>query len=155
LKYHEKSLEYVEKTGDAEDRIRALINIGMNLFRLEKFNEALETYKKAESLMHMVENASLNAILYNNMGSVFKIQALYDYAKKLYLKAIEFADKSGNINVKLRCLIHLGDIHAQQKDLRKSLKNYQDAMDIAEKIESKVEIEDIKTKIKDIQKTTK
>jgi C4-dicarboxylate-specific signal transduction histidine kinase len=99
-------------------QVIALINLTTSLIKLEKYQQALTTAKKALSLSEEKEDTYL--VTLNNMGSVYKNLAEYDVAFEFLQKAKELGRKHQNKE-------HLRDTYVQLTEVFERKGDYKNA----------------------------
>ncbi len=79
-----EALSYAKKTGDAEIIARAYFGNGNLLFRINRFDEALENLKTGISYAHQLDNPDLLSNFYQITGQVYQRRGMYEKALENY-----------------------------------------------------------------------
>lgn len=101
LKAWEYSRIYYEMVDDKHSQSLCLINIGNDYSRLEQFESALDSYKKAVNIA--LENGYKDVELkcYASIGVTYYQSARYEMAIKYYKKAVNLALENGDKEIEL------------------------------------------------------
>ncbi|MDW8424406.1 MAG: SARP family transcriptional regulator [Meiothermus sp.] len=91
-------------------RAQALINLGKELERQQRFEAALQSYREAEQLALESGNLKKAALAQNNAGALWHIQNRPAEARAYYLKAIEAAREAGEAYVLALALSNLAEL---------------------------------------------
>lgn len=91
-------------------RAQALINLGKELERQQRFEAALQSYQEAEQLALAIGNLKKAALAQNNAGALLHIQNHLPEARAYYLKAIEAARATGEAYVLTLALSNLAEL---------------------------------------------
>ncbi|GIW26564.1 tetratricopeptide repeat protein [Meiothermus sp.] len=103
--------ELLEAAQDNKNlKAQALINLGKELERQKRFEEALESYREAEGLAQEAGNLKKAALAQNNIGALFHMQNRLDEAKHYYHKAILAAREAGEAYVLALALSNLAEL---------------------------------------------
>lgn len=112
--YYEKALLYYTKQIEVNPNDYNYIERGLLLAKVERFEEAIEDYKKA------IEYNPENPYPYNNMGFVYKCLKDYDEAISCFLMAVE---RMGD-NKNMRPFTSIASCYSMCKEYDKAEKYY-------------------------------
>lgn len=129
---YEESIELLEATCYARDKLMALINLGLLLFLQAEWDEAYIIFDKAYRLiLQRPTDIVYLAVLVNNLGNVtFKLER-WDEAEYFLQKAVEIRRTQVNSPVALANSIGtLGDVLAAKGDSEDALQLYAEALAI-------------------------
>ena len=160
LEYYQASLEVSEKMGDAEEEGKALINIGKVYEDLERYDEAVESSKKALGVFSTIGTATnwpkkILGDLYLDMGKVDQAEAYvkeagYDSslgrfylfksqpetAKRYYERLMLAGKVQGNVDDLFTAYTGLGKAFEALKEYKQAENYYSKGMDMTEEIRS-------------------
>lgn len=109
-RFFKKSLtifnEFDEFTNTFEKK-NLYTNIGINYFYQQKYEDALENYKKALEISRALKNKEAMSICYNNIGLVYQNLEEYESAIESFQKALEISTEMGDLGA---MTIHLQNI---------------------------------------------
>ncbi|MBP7653502.1 tetratricopeptide repeat protein, partial [Candidatus Dependentiae bacterium] len=92
--YFRKSLEYYEEKKDYEKVSRTLIDIGLVLEQLGKFNESRDMYGKALNIVNEKKITYMIPEIYQNFGNTFWYEGDYKQAFDYSFKSADMAKKN-------------------------------------------------------------
>ncbi len=93
---NEKAFELLSQTSDIEAQIKAYTCKANNLSNEDRFEEALDLYKKTLTLSQSLKNYHLEHVAWYNMGFALSRMDNYNEAAAMYLKSYEAANAGGN-----------------------------------------------------------
>ena len=129
LKSNMEAMELLEKTG-SKDNIKRIIfnNIGNCYFKLEYYNNALEFYKRSQTICEEMDDQRGVAFSLSNSALVFQKQGKFDEAVKYYRKALDIRRKlkynyglSSTLLKMGNCIMESGEIKRGKKYLKEGL----------------------------------
>jgi len=117
LEYYTKSKEHRERSNDLLKVSYSLSNIALALQNLKRYSEAMESFKKAASICNSLENPAEEAIINQQIASLYR--NLQDLNRSL-----EYALKAVNINLNNNITSGLARNYNFIGLLHKDLKNF-------------------------------
>ena len=91
-------------------RTQALINLGKELERQKRFDDALSSFQHAEQLALELGNLKKAALAQNNAGALLHLQNKLSEARDFYLKAITSSRGAGEVYVLAMALANLAEL---------------------------------------------
>ncbi len=106
-------------------------NLLGKIFRIhQRYEEALNHYKSAESAYKQVQNNSGLAKIYLNIGNAYIFLQDIKTAKKFHMKSLELALITKNERLIANCHLNLGSLHYQNGEVESALDNFKKALEI-------------------------
>lgn len=119
LDYHFKALEYLSKIPtDSQNVGHHYQEIGSFYFNAKKYKLSKEYYQKAINILP--KGTVTMAFAKNGLGEVLLEEKNYAEAEKIFLKTIEFAEKSENSGMKNLAAQCLADLYDETKQYQKA-----------------------------------
>lgn len=119
---------------DFKSLASAYVQIGTIQQYHNNFQQALDQYLKAESiLVKETPNESL-ADLYNTIGYIFYYMADYESAQDYFLKSLDVYSKIGEKSGIAKELNNIGVIYHSQENLKKALEYHSKSLEISEEM---------------------
>ncbi|PWH85384.1 tetratricopeptide repeat protein [Brumimicrobium oceani] len=109
----------------------ALANLGIGPYLLSNslFEEAEAKLKKAKKHYHKVENDTMLAEVYINLGNSSYLQGKFTEAEMLYNKSAEFAQASGDKRFQMLSVFNLSRIYLNQGRVEEAKRMIQEYID--------------------------
>ncbi|WP_415328215.1 helix-turn-helix domain-containing protein [Chryseobacterium sp. MMS23-Vi53] len=119
LDYHFKALEYLSKIPtDSQNVGHHYQEIGSFYFTTKKYKLSKEYYLKAINILP--KGTITMAFAQNGLGEVLLEEKNYSEAEKIFLKTLEFAEKSQNTGMKNLVAQCLADLYDETKQYQKA-----------------------------------
>lgn len=96
-------------------------NVGLCYFHLNKFAKAESYLKKSLDIEHALGDTLGLAISYMDMASLYYDQYMDDKAIPMFQRGLEFANASGDLNVRTTAFLNMAVVEENRKDFKKSL----------------------------------
>lgn len=136
---HQKGLEYInaalktyEDNKDVFFQTLAIINKGVSLQGLKRYEESIKNYKQGILIANSNNYKGREALLWSNMGNSYFELTNYDKAKESYWKSVSLY-KSTNYNLEISsCYNNLGKLYNKTKQLDSALYYLNNAIIIAD-----------------------
>jgi tetratricopeptide (TPR) repeat protein len=129
--YHIQSANLYQQTDDYMGAALSFNEAGFICHKLDRFDEALEYYKKSMQYLIKLNNTDDLPYLLINIGQIFEKKADYDSALFYYEKAKTLADKPGMEYPMNVIYGNMGIVYTQSGNLQKALENYELALEIS------------------------
>jgi tetratricopeptide (TPR) repeat protein len=126
--YYQKAIRYYQSENNKILTMDALNSYGLLLMNHENVNSAKDIFKKCFELAEIMQDYTMIAKLYNNLGIV-EIQlgnekdAIFNFTK-----AKEIAEKINNYNIQVLALANLGDYYFSRCKIDTGFDNYKTAV---------------------------
>lgn len=98
----------------------SLINIGAAQFKLQKFEEAKESWLKAQALAFKCGIKNYILQIMNNLGNIYRIVDDWDMAEQIFTQCLNLAETHEEKPVMLACYINLGLVYLKKQNFRQS-----------------------------------
>lgn len=128
--YYDSALTIAETTGDNWYKAEILFRKGLIEHRLRKEINALEDFNDAIQAARLSNNYQTMASTYSLMGTIFRINGLYDRAIEYIINSKLNYEKAGSADGKAWSAYLLGRIYADLKLREKALEYFQEALKI-------------------------
>jgi tetratricopeptide (TPR) repeat protein len=136
LEYAEKELEFAKETGNSEDEVTALINIGACYSSLYNYDNVLNYNLIALNLSENIKFTKGIILSNNNIGTVYNELSNYEKALEYYLKNYNYFIENKLDTVSdyyfyfAICLNNIGQIYSDLGDLPKSIEYLNKSIEI-------------------------
>ncbi len=125
------ALELHERTGDADGSMRALINAGIILTAVGRFEEARASLNRALKLAPVVKDTRREAWVYGALGNVGHQSGELDEASRQYGVCLRMARASGDKSLIATTLNHLAEVALMCGDLAQARTYVEESLRIA------------------------
>lgn len=134
LQYYKMAYEIVEEIGDNFQITMTLNNIATIYMLLEDWQQAQNYIQQALELYrnNQYDNSLFEAILYGNSSAVYFANEEYQSSNHYLQLAIDAAEKTGSVNIRLITLADLARHHAKADNSDKALEIAQRCATLAE-----------------------
>jgi len=148
--YYEKALVFIEKNYKNFDpskdvgtepfetfrdqKIRALIEFGIEYFFRSDYTRSLEYYFQALSLVEELGDIGLLSECYSEIGIVYKNQGNFDQALEYYENALEFAKQISDSSWIASCKVNMGNVYKEKGYLIIAQNYYLEALKTLERL---------------------
>ncbi len=133
-----KSLEVSERVGDTLRILTALTNVGAVYYNKPSTrNKSLEYFLRALPMSESLKNNDAIGTITVNIGELYLLKENYDSALIYFQKSLAAYKGSGNIPYTLN---DMGKVYQQKKDYETAVRYHQDALNISEKLNAKVDM---------------
>ena len=138
IKAYSEALEIAEEIKDSSFMVVCLMNIGHQLEKRQKLDEALSTLERAESICNLLENPHPVALsgTYKYMGAVFRKQKDYDAAIGYLSKALEVIEDLPNTMDQLFVRINLAFCYFEKEEYPKMMSYVQEVEELNAEVQS-------------------
>lgn len=125
---------YKNQTLQSYPRIKGDVLVTLALYEknLNKFNDAIQTLQKVDSLYTISDYKIGKAGVLLNLGSLYKALGDYEKAIENYNLAFQNFEKEGNLSGMAKGLSNIGSIYYDETKYEKSLESYINALEIKE-----------------------
>ncbi|MCF8448454.1 MAG: tetratricopeptide repeat protein [Taibaiella sp.] len=147
LEYYFKALKIYEQLNDLDGIMTNLSNIGLVYESQGELQEALIFYEKALKLSEKTGNKEGISGNLNSIGSIMLRLKRYEEAFEKNEKALELNKLSGNKEWQAKNLLSMGTIVSEKQNFNQALGYFKQALRLAEEIDSKISIAEIKCNI--------
>jgi len=126
----DSALQITEKTNDNWNKGEILYQIGVEQRRMGEELKALESFNAAIQACHMSENFRIAGSSYSLMGTIFRLNGLYDRAIEYIIKARLNYEKAKFMEGSAWTAYLLGRIYADLKLSQTALEYFMEALEI-------------------------
>lgn len=138
LELNLKSLNVAEQIGDTLRILTALQNIGaVYSHKKSTLNQAVEYFLRALPMSESLKNNDAIGTITVNLGEIFLMKESYDSALIYFQKSLKAYKGSENIPYTLN---DIGKVYRKRKDFETAIKYHQEAFEISEKLNAKVDM---------------
>jgi len=138
LELYLKALQVSEAIGDTLRMLTALQNIGAVYYHKPSTrDQALGYYLRALPMSESLKNNDAIGTITVNIGELYLLKENYDSALIYFQKSMAAYKGSENIPYTLN---DIGKVYQKRKDFQTAIKYHQEAFDISEKLNSKVDM---------------
>lgn len=138
LELNLKSLGIAEQIGDTLRILTALQNIGAIYFhKPSTLNQALEYYLRALPMSESLKNEDAIGTITVNVGEIYLKKGNDDSALIYFQKSLKAYEGSENVPYTLN---DIGKVYQNRKDFETAIKYHQQAFDISQKLNAKVDM---------------
>ncbi len=138
IEYYLKSLKVSEEIGDKLRTATALVNIGsVYSNKTATTDKAIEYYQRALSLAEEIKDDYLIGTSTVNLGEMYMLKNDDDAALVNFKKSLKAYEGSEDYPY---ALIDIGKLYTKKKDFTAALKSEQEAYDIAEKLDARLDM---------------
>jgi signal transduction histidine kinase/Tfp pilus assembly protein PilF len=140
LYYYKKSLEFDEKAKNIQTLISIYVSMGIMYSQQQEYAEAKECYIKGLQLIKD-SDASMQSVVYNNLGNDEYAQGFYANAINYYIQSIQISEHLSDFEGLAFSYNNLGNIYADGiNDLDKALVYYRKSLENEQKVNNKIGI---------------
>ena len=138
LELNLKSLNVAEQIGDTLRILTALQNIGAVYFnKPSTFNQSLKYYLRALPMSESLKNDNAIGTITVNVGEIYLKKGNDDSALIYFQKSLKAYEGSENVPYTLN---DIGKVYQNRKDYETAIKYHQQALDISQKLDAKVDM---------------
>ncbi len=138
LELNLKSLQIAEQIGDTLRILTALQNIGAIYYnKPSTINKALEYYLRALPMSESIKNNDAIGTISVNLGEIYLAFGKTDSALTYFKESLVVFKGSENLPYSLN---DIGKLYQVKKDFKKAIDYHQQALDISQKLDAKVDI---------------
>lgn len=138
LELYLKSLKVSEQIGDTLRILTALQNIGAVYYnKSSTFDKALEFYLKALPMSESLKNDDAIGTITVNLGEIYLKRGEDSAALNYFQRSLEVYKGSPNVPYSLN---DIGKVYQYRKNYNTAIKYHQEAFDIAQKLNAKVDM---------------
>jgi len=138
LELNLKSLSIAEQIGDTLRILTALQNIGAVYFnKPSTINQSLEYYLRALPMSESLKNKDAIGTITVNVGEIYLKKGNDDSALIYFQKSLKAYEGSENVPYTLN---DIGKVYQNRKDYETAIKYHQEALDISQKLDAKVDM---------------
>ncbi len=131
IKYYQKSIKYAGLTNNFTAVAKSHINLALLFTDVKNYKLALKHNFKAEKTYLEIKNFTDLPILYNNIGSIYKINKLSDSAYFYYSRGLYLADSLELIFSQAKLLQSLGNLYVQKVQYTDALKHFEESLKLS------------------------
>jgi hypothetical protein len=128
LEFYLEKLELEESRHSPRDLASALINIGILYVFQEQYNDALNYYKKADSVIRKNNVTDLRYFIFLNLGDVYERLNQIDSSFFYYKKSLSVAADIHDTDYAGTSMVGLGHVYLKKNILDSALQNYLQAI---------------------------
>ena len=130
-----------DETTDARDRQRALelSQKAARLYRVGRWQEAVELFEEALSILQAIGDRAGEGTMLNNIGFVYQSQGQSGSALERYQQALAILQEVGDRAGEGRTLNNIGSVHQGQGQYGLALERYQQALAILREVGGRAE----------------
>lgn len=140
--YYDKSIQVLRNLNDSTALATALLNAGEELFRTEKYADALRYFEESAVIFEKVNYLVGTAYNLGNTGMVYAEQGKDELAKANINEAIAILEELEHYYPISAYLIYMSDIHLRQSDLASALAYSNRSLELATTYGYKEQISD-------------
>jgi tetratricopeptide (TPR) repeat protein len=129
-----KALNLAKELHDTEAQGAILNTIGTIYYNKKELDKAFDCYLDS---LHLTLDKKTKANIYNNIALIYQEKNKHKKAIKYLQKAIEIAEKEGDIHNLSIYKLNLGYIHTKQKNYKSAIKYLSEGLDGIEKLQDK------------------
>ncbi|HET7115355.1 MAG TPA: adenylate/guanylate cyclase domain-containing protein [Hanamia sp.] len=138
LELNLKSLSIAEQIGDTLRILTALQNIGAVYFnKPSTINQSLKYYLRALPMSESLNNKDAIGTITVNVGEIYLKKGNDDSALIYFQKSLKAYEGSENVPYTLN---DIGKVYQNRKDYETAIKYHQEALDISQKLDAKVDM---------------
>lgn len=128
------SLNYLLETAKSDSiRVYKLVAISQE-YSSNSITLSQEFAHKALEISNKTDNKNLQAYALFNLGNSYLIQGMYEISTKYFFRYLEIMKETGNAKGMAYAQANLGSIRLQLKDYKLALDNYENALEIFNKM---------------------
>lgn len=137
-----EAVQIAEKTHDARTLLNCYLGMGGILQRLNRFDEALESFKKALPHIEKAKAPEQAGICYGNIAQVYQRQGVYEKSLEFYQKSLsEFEKQTPQPDFQAMTLQQIGNLHVRLEKPAEAIRYFERAIAIWEKLQNWVRLE--------------
>lgn len=138
LEYALRCLPIFEREHDTA-RLKSLhITLGNIYFKQESFDDALHYFE--ENLRHSGEDTVAYVMAESGLGKVYYKMDRKEEASKYLSRALDQAQKLGNVEIQIICHYYIGRMCMDQENLQRALRHLEDAFGLADEYSRKHDV---------------
>ncbi|OJJ23357.1 hypothetical protein BKI52_03070 [marine bacterium AO1-C] len=136
LFHYFEAASFYRKIPDQAGYIEAINNVAGAFYDLGEYRNSLKYFLDVLKTAQRIKNIRLIAVAFNNVGSTYNILGSHDKAQEYLKKGLELVDQNKNLQrIKGALLSSLGEVFLLQKKYNKALEYFDQAWDIASKLQ--------------------
>ena len=124
-----RSLAAANDLNDAPARNQALMDIGVALYYLGDYRNALRRYEEAFLIAENMDDPAKTGHALNNIGVLYYVWGEHDLAVEYYLRALSLRLEAGDIGGSASCYNNIAGVHHSAKRWRLAQENYERALE--------------------------
>jgi adenylate cyclase len=137
IKSYGKCMENAVNIGDSQEIARGYLGVGRVYAQKGQYRDSIDSFKKAVEILEKIGDLDELSKAYVNFGAT-NILLNVDEAIKYLNKAIDLANKTGNIRMKGYALTNLAYIFIKKNDLETASSYLDKALEIFERFEERM-----------------
>ncbi|GGK38611.1 MULTISPECIES: ATP-binding protein [Flavobacteriaceae] len=126
--YYNKALQLSEEIGEHWYRGEILYGIGLRYYYTGDYINAIENFTRAIQFCHFTENFKTSGAAYSMLGTVFRINGIYDRAIEYFIKSGLNYKKANYSEGDAWVSYLMGRVYADLKNPKKALAYYQESL---------------------------
>ncbi len=123
-----KAVRYYEKTTDHESLFKSYYYLGRIHFNAGNYNDAMQTYLKADELTGRTDDDFAKALLYAQIGNLYRTYYNNTRSLEFFERAYEHYEKAGMESHKIYTKISMGPIYNDIGEYEKGLSMIREAL---------------------------
>ena len=127
LEYCEEAIIIAKTINDKIKEARAISNMGVCYWSLNKYEEALEKNRAARKIYENLNDSLRIATTLSNDGIIYDIMGKPDIALEKYLQALKIANAEEDYSFQSRILMNIGIVYQTMQNNEKGLEYYLEA----------------------------
>ncbi|MBA3870902.1 MAG: tetratricopeptide repeat protein [Anaerolineae bacterium] len=132
ITYYQQALEIARKTGDIDNQLHNLRELGDSYKEMNQYKEALDYYILALELARRENNLTEQAAMLTNMAYLYSQMGDQEKAEAHFELALSVAQASGGISEQISVFIWWGHAYRNYDDLWESSRYYQRGLTLAQ-----------------------
>lgn len=128
LEFNLQKLKIEEERNNPHNLAVVYINIGSLYVYLEQYKDAIEYYKKADSVINLFHLNELEYYTKNNMGDIYERMGINDSSFLYFDKALSIATKMNDKDLMGASMAGLGHVYLKQDSIKMALQYYIQAL---------------------------
>lgn len=132
--FFQRALEKKQRCGDVSGEAESTNNLGSVEWYLGENQKALDLYNQSLKLIQLTDDKVMEGIIHHNLGSVY--DTLGEYETAIYHYQLGLQLQKGVPFGEVHALIMLARAYNSVGNTKEALKNYDEALSIAEKLQN-------------------
>src|SRR5690606_27417668 len=133
LEYAENALEISNKISWQTGKALSYRQKGLVLYYKSDYMSALLLFQKALNQSKQLNNALLDASIYNNIGNIYSDIEEYEKALDNYNRLLEISQQQRSINNEIIALTNIATVNVELKKYNDAIEQFIKCLEIAEK----------------------
>jgi two-component system NarL family sensor kinase len=125
-------LQLIRQTNDAGQLAALHREVGVELKKDGKLDQAVAHYKKALSLFQKLQDTPNVARCLNNLGSAYTVKGAFEHALESYLNSLRIYEQLSDEEGQVKSHINIGNFFARQQQFQKAESHYSTALGMLE-----------------------